>query len=134
MLVWALLFVIAGASPFGSAAVANESEAARLQQRLEGVQARADAKYAKGALEQARQALAMSEQRQGEAALSAQHIAEAALVLAERQLARREAQEAFFAAYRRVQDLEGRAKAQRRALEALLKERARIARARGPVP
>jgi hypothetical protein len=76
----------------------------------------------------------MAEQRGGEAGRSAQNIAEAALVLAERQLARREAQEAFFAAYRRVQDIEARAQAQRRALEALLKERARSARARGPIP
>ena len=98
------------------------------------MQARADAKYAKGALEQARQAVDTAGQRQGESARDAERIAEAALVLAERQLARREAQEAFFFAYRRVQEMEARAKAQRRALEALLQERARLARARGPLP
>jgi hypothetical protein len=58
----------------------------------------------------------------------AQQIARAAMVLAERQLARRTAQAELFATQRRLTATRERANAQRRALEALMRERASIAR------
>jgi hypothetical protein len=60
--------------------------------------------------------------------LRAQQIARAAMVLAERQLARRNAQAELFATQRRLTATRERANAQRRALEALMRERASLAR------
>jgi hypothetical protein len=58
----------------------------------------------------------------------AQQIARAAMVLAERQLERRNAQEQLFATQRRLTATHDRARAQRRALEALMRDRASLAR------
>jgi hypothetical protein len=86
--------------------------------------------YAKGALEQARRALQASSGslEDAEAVSRMQHIARAAMVLAERQLARRRAQAELFATQRRLTATRERATAQRRALEALMRDRASLAR------
>jgi len=60
--------------------------------------------------------------------LRAQHIARAAMVLAERQLERRKAQAGLFATQRRLTATRERANAQRRVLEALMRDRASLAR------
>ena len=62
------------------------------------------------------------------AVLRAQQIARAAMVLAERQLERRKAQAGLFATQRRLTATRERANAQRRALEALMRDRASLAR------
>ena len=110
--------------------VGPESQTAHLERRLEQLDARDDAKYAKGALEQARRALlrASTSPEDGNAASRARRIADAALVLAGRQLARRKAQAELFATQRRLTAIRERANAQRRALEALMRDRASLAR------
>ena len=87
-------------------------------------------KDAKGALEQARRALgtASNPTTDRDAARRASKIAEASLVLADRQLARRKSQAELFATQRRLNSTRERANAQRRALEALMMERAGLAR------
>jgi len=84
-----------------------------------------------GAIEQARQALEVAEGTGGDPAAKerAAETAEAAMVLAERQLHRREIQGELIATQRRVTAIRERAAAQRRVLEALMKERASLARA-----
>jgi len=106
------------------------AQTARLQHRLERLEGREDAKYAKGALEQAHRALtAASGPTEDPNAISrAQGIARAAMELAERQLERRSAQAELFATQRRLTATRERANAQRRALEALMRERASLAR------
>jgi hypothetical protein len=86
--------------------------------------------YAKGALEQARRALQASSGslEDAQAVSRMQQIARAAMVLAERQLARRRAQAELFATQRRLATMRERATAQRRALEALMRDRASLAR------
>ncbi|MDH3655870.1 MAG: hypothetical protein OEN21_16525 [Myxococcales bacterium] len=110
-------------------AVKPESRTAELEQRLGRLEARDDAKYAKGALEQARRAMlrASSSHEGPNAASRARRIAGAALVLADRQLARRKAQAELFAAQRRLSSIRERANAQRRVLEALMRDRASLA-------
>jgi hypothetical protein len=63
-----------------------------------------------------------------EAATRAHDIARASMVLAERQLERRAVQAELFEAQRRLTATRERAGAQRRVLEALLRERAELAR------
>ena len=101
-----------------------------LQRRLGDLEAREDAKYAKGALQQARRALetASGPIEDPSAAARAQEIADAAMVLAGRQLARRRSQAALFQTQRRLSIVRDRAKAQRRVLETLMRERAELAR------
>ncbi|HSN84521.1 MAG TPA: hypothetical protein VLS88_18220 [Polyangiales bacterium] len=103
-----------------------------LQARLEELETRDEANHARGAIEQAREALRVaSDPTEDPAAASrAQDIARAAVVLAGRQLDRQHSQAELFAARRRLDATRARAEAQRRALEALLRERASIARAR----
>ena len=103
---------------------------AQLQRRLGDLEGREDAKYAKGALQQARRALeAVSGPIEDpSAAARAQEIADAAMVLADRQLARRRSQAAFFQTQRRLSTVRDRANAQRRVLEALMRDRASLAR------
>jgi hypothetical protein len=110
--------------------VASDAQTAQLQHRLGQLEAREDAKYAKGALEQARRALHAATQRveDANAVSRAQQIARAALVLAERQLERRSVQAQLFATQRRLTATRERADAQRRALEALMRDRAALAR------
>jgi hypothetical protein len=114
--------------------VANSEQAsasnARLRERLQALDAREDAKFAKGAIEQARRALHRAEQpgADPDAVARARKIAEAAMVLADRQLARRWSQAELFATQGRLNGVRERANAQRRALEALMRERAAIAR------
>ncbi len=106
------------------------SELPVLQARLERVSTRDDAKYAMGAIDQARRALTRASQPDQDSAAAARSIevARAALVLSERQLARRRTQEALFETQRRLTATKERAEAQRRVLEALLRERAALAR------
>jgi len=118
----------------GLADAANpESRAAELAHRLGELEARDDAKYAKGALEQARRALlrASSSPEDPNAVARARKIAVAALGLADRQLARRKAQAKLFATQRRLNAIRERANAQRRALEALMRDRASLTRSGG---
>jgi hypothetical protein len=109
---------------------ALRAQTEQLQHRLGRLEAREDAKYAKGALEQAHRALttASGSVEDPDATSRAQGIARAAIVLAERQLERRSAQAALFATQRRLTATRDRANAQRRALEALMRERASLAR------
>jgi hypothetical protein len=110
--------------------VSPQAQTAQLQERLGRLEAREDAKYAKGALEQARRSLlgATGNQEDAGAVLRNQRIARAAMVLAERQLERRSVQAALFATQRRLTATRERANAQRRALEALMRDRASLAR------
>ncbi|NNE17839.1 MAG: hypothetical protein HKN10_05100 [Myxococcales bacterium] len=110
--------------------VGPESQTEQLERRLGRLDARDDAKYAKGALEQARRALlrASASPEDENAASRARRIADAALVLAGRQLARRKAQAELFATQRRLTAIRARANAQRRALETLMRDRASLAR------
>jgi chromatin segregation and condensation protein Rec8/ScpA/Scc1 (kleisin family) len=110
--------------------VAPRAQTAQLQDRLERLEAREDAKYAKGALEQAQRALlsASGSVQDANAVARAQQIARAAMVLADRQLDRRRAQAELFATQRRLTATRERANAQRRALEALMRDRASLAR------
>ena len=118
----------------GASGVTDEAalraQTSQLQHRLGQLEARDDAKYAEGALEQARRALetAAHHIEDAKAVSRAQQIARAAMVLAERQLERRNAQEQLFATQRRLTATHDRARAQRRALEALMRDRASLAR------
>lgn len=128
-----MLLGLVGALPAASGladSVSDESQIAALVRRLNQLQARDDAKYAKGALEQARLALlrASTSPEDVNAASRARRIADAALVLAGRQLARRKSQAELFATQRRLTAIRERANAQRRVLEALMRDRASLAR------
>ncbi|MFW2388991.1 MAG: hypothetical protein ACN4G0_11680 [Polyangiales bacterium] len=108
----------------------SESAHEQLRSRLQALDAREDAKFAKGSIEQARRALerASAPGADPQAVARAQKIAESAMVLADRQLARRRSQAELFATQGRLNSIRERAQAQRRALEALLRERARVAK------
>ncbi len=128
-----MLLGLVGALPAASGladSVSDESQIAALVRRLNQLQARDDAKYVKGALEQARLALlrASTSPEDANAASRARRIADAALVLAGRQLARRKSQAELFATQRRLTAIRERANAQRRVLEALMRDRASLAR------
>ena len=109
---------------------APATQAAQLRARLERLTARQDAAYVDGAIEQARQALKVAEGSGADAGAKerAGETAQAAIVLAERQLHRREIQSELITTQRRVTAIRERAAAQRRVLEALMKERASLAR------
>lgn len=109
---------------------AVRARTAQLQRRLGELEARVDAKYAKGALQQAKRALeiAAGPIEDPLAVERAQEIADAAMVLGGRQLARRHSQAALFQTQRRLTIVRDRAKAQRRVLETLMRERAELAR------
>jgi hypothetical protein len=125
----ALACTLSGASGRADDA-ASRAKTAQLQERLGRLEARDDAKYAKGALEHARRALSVAtgDPEDPGAVSRQQQIARAAMVLAERQLERRRAQAELFATQRRLTATRERANAQRRALEALMRDRAAIAR------
>ena len=108
----------------------SSTELPVLEARLERLSARDDSKYAMGAIEQARRSLARASTPDQDPAVAARstEIARAALVLAERQLERRKTQEALFETQRRLTATKERAESQRRVLEALLRERASLAR------
>jgi len=114
----------------GRAEGSAEAETASLRVRLSHLEARDDAEYATGALQQATRALrvASGPATQPAAASRARDIAKAALVLAGRELAYRESQTELLDAQNRLEATRERADAQRRVLEALLKERASLAR------
>jgi len=82
------------------------------------------------AIEQARRSLSRAGQPAEDSGAAARsvEIGRAALVLAERQLERRRTQEALFETQRRLTATKERAASQRRVLEALLRERAALAR------
>jgi chromatin segregation and condensation protein Rec8/ScpA/Scc1 (kleisin family) len=104
-------------------------QTAQLQDQLGRLEAREDAKDARAALEQARRALQAATGPIEDAAtmVRAQQIARAAMTLAERQLERRKAQTGLIEAQRRLRLMQERASSQRRALEALMRERASAA-------
>jgi len=127
-----LVASVALVAPRGSADGAPPApQVAQLRARFERLNARQGAAYVEGAIEQARQALEVAEGTGGDPAAKerAAETAEAAMVLAERQLHRREIQGELIATQRRVTAIRERAAAQRRVLEALMKERASLARA-----
>ncbi len=103
----------------------------QLERRLSRLLSREDAKYAKGAIEQARRAMAAASNSTEEPGVAsrARETATAAMTLAERQLALRKSQAELFATQRRLAATRERAQAQRRVLEALMRERASLARA-----
>ena len=109
-------------------------DAARLQARLRRLEGEEGAQYAQGTIEQARNALLRASEATDDpdAASRARGIARAAIVLAERQLDRRKVQADLIETQRRLTANKERAKAQRRVLEALMKERAALARAGEP--
>jgi hypothetical protein len=110
--------------------VAPAEETAQLLARFERLSARDDAAYAQGAIDQARRALARAETAtEDEEEARIRGIARAAMELAERQLHRREIQAELIATQRRLTATRERAAAQRRVLEALMKERASLSRA-----
>jgi hypothetical protein len=128
-----VLLGIASAS-FASSALADQAassvETAQLQTRLALLEAREDATYAKGALEQARRALKTASVSVGneDRVSRAEGIARAAMALAERQLESRRSQGDLAAAQARLSAIREQASAQRRALEALMRDRAVLAR------
>jgi hypothetical protein len=105
-------------------------QTAQLQDQLGRLEARDDSKDARAALEQARRALQAATGPTEDAAtmLRAQQIARAAMTLAGRQLERRKAQTRLIEAQRRLTLIQERANSQRRALEALMRDRASAAR------
>lgn len=120
----ALVFAFAVCPALG-AAEPGDSTLERLQARLTHLQAKPGAHHVAGALEQARTALESARETEGVTAAAAASVAEAALALADRQLERRLSRMRLAEAERRLAQIEQRARAQRRALEALLRERAR---------
>lgn len=102
----------------------------QLQRRLGDLEAREDANHAKGVLAQAKHALeaASGPIEDPLATRRAQQIAEAAMVLAGRQLALRRSRAALLETQQRLDIVRERAKAQRRVLETLMRERAELAR------
>ena len=129
-----ILLGLVGALPASSAfadAVPPESPSAQLEHRLGQLEARDDAKYAKGALEQARRAMLRASSSPEDPNAAARARRDCALrpwCLADRQLARRKAQAELFATQRRLSSIRERANAQRRVLEALMRDRASLAR------
>ena len=118
-------------APTGSAdGAAPEDETAQLRSRFERISARDDAAHAQGAIDQARRAFERAETGTDDAEKGrVLEIARAAMELAERQLHRREIQAELIATQRRLTAMRDRAGAQRRVLEALMKERASLSRA-----
>ena len=116
--------------------VALPAHTAQLQHRLAQIEAGEDSKYAEGALGQAHRALqvASSPTEAPKAVWRAQQIARAALALAERQIERHRVQAELFTTQRRLAAMRERASAQRRVLQALMKERAELARSGGAQP
>lgn len=108
----------------------GDDAGARIGGRLDRIEAREDAHHVAPATERARRALdaAARADDQAEASRSLE-IAHAATVLAERQLARRALRVELIETQERITATRQRAEAQRRVLEALLEERAALARA-----
>ena len=108
------------------------SQTSQLESRLERVEQEDDSQVAQGAAEQARRALdrASRPDQDPASAARAREVAHAAVVLAERRLDRRQTQEGLLLAQQRLIETRERAAAQRRVLEALLRERAALARER----
>ena len=108
-----------------------QAQVSQLERRLSRLLSRDDAKYATGAIERARHFMqrASDPNEDPSAAARARQIATAAMTLAERQLERRSSQAELFATQRRLATTRERANAQRRVLEALMRERASLARA-----
>ena len=104
----------------------------QLEQRLRVLESDENAKYVAGALEQARRALDQARGPDLAHSQRAQSIADAALALADRQLARRRAQAALLQTERRLRQVRERADAQRRVLEALMRERAALSQRESP--
>jgi hypothetical protein len=131
----ALLILIGAACAFSASSgqadrVTPSAELVQLQTRLARLEAREDAVYATGALEQARRALrsASGSAEDDERVSRAEGIARAAMVLAESQLERRRSQQDLAAIQARLQAIRQQADAQRRTLEALMRDRASLAR------
>ncbi len=119
----------ARADEFGTPASVVRAKTPELERRLAAIEAQQDAAVARGALDQAKRALAQADAAGVSAAsvTRSQAIADAALTLGDRQIARRSAQLALIDAERRLKLVKQRAIAQRRALETLMRERAELA-------
>jgi hypothetical protein len=126
--------VLAFPAASGSAeGTVQADELGQLRARLERLSGREGAVYAEGAIEHARDALARVERATDDpqAQARARETARAAMALGERQLHLREVQAELIATQRRLTSIRERADAQRRVLEALMKERALLARGGG---
>ncbi len=112
----------------------DRTDAATLRAALERLESLEDAVYAEGALTRARNAL-LAADRSAQDSLVAERslrVARAAIVLAERKIDLRRTQVVIIETQRRLTATRARAEAQRRALEALMKERASLARESTP--
>ena len=110
--------------------VVPEDQAPALRARLNRLSDRSDAAHAEAAIEQARRALQRADDATDQGAKArALETARAAMVLGERRLHLREVRAELIATQRRLTGIRERAASQRRVLEALMKERASLARA-----
>ncbi|MEM7139279.1 MAG: hypothetical protein AAF500_22095 [Myxococcota bacterium] len=126
---WLAVVGFAVATGADAEAESFAARSARLQHWLGEIRASDEADVVAGATGQAARALdvAVDTSVDQSGRVRAQAIAEAALVLADRQVARQEAAKALIATERRVAATKDRAAAQRRVLEALMRERATLA-------
>lgn len=134
----ACLVLLVAAFTFGAAHgsaedASREDGVAQLRARFERLVRSEGAVHAEGAIEQARRALERAEGARDDPGerMRARETAHAAIVLGERQVHLRELQAELIATQQRLTAVRERAAAQRRVLEALLKERASLARGGG---
>jgi len=112
-----------------SAAADGDPEETQLETRLVRLEAHEDAQHVEGAIVQARRALDTARSADDAGARTrASRIAGAAIMWAERELDRLGVQRELLETQRRLTAVRERASAQRRVLEALMKERAALAR------
>ncbi len=123
---WSVAFVVLGLS------FASSADTAVLESRLRALEGDVDVGAASAALEQAERALAKSGARAKEGdpggSARARAIADAALTLAERQVARERTRRALFATRQRLLEVRAKVSAEREAVERLLRQRAEVAR------
>lgn len=123
------MLTIAFATYDRGAAADGDPEEAQLETRLARLQAHEDAQHVEGAIAQARQALDTARTAEDAGARTrASRIAGAAIMWGERELDRLGVQRELLETQRRLTTMRERASAQRRVLEALMKERAALAR------
>ena len=136
--VLACVILLTAAFAFGAARTSAEGavpaeDIVQLRARFERLSTGEGAANAEGAIEQARRALdlAKGSADDPEKRERARETAHAAIVLGERQLHLRAVQAELIATQRRLTTVRERAGAQRRVLEALMRERASLARGGG---
>lgn len=132
--VFAGLALLAAAFTFGAAhgsaeGAGREDQVAQLRSRFQRLAARESAPNVEGPIDQARRALELADGAADDPEKQARALetAHAAIVLGERRLQLREVQAELIATQQRLTVVRERAAAQRRVLEALLRERASLA-------